>query len=301
MHKLKLSVIMFCALILISASSSKAQEFSKIQVDSVKISDRIHILKGAGGNVGVFAGKDFVLMIDASYAPLTDRIKAAIGAISDRPVKFVVITHWHQDHTGGNENLAREGAFIVSHKNVRRRLGSEQFMSFFGRTLAPLPAPALPAITFEQELSFHLDGEDISIVHLQPAHTDGDVVIHFRQVNVIHTGDIFFNGTYPFIDLSAGGSIDGVISAVRQILSLCNEKTGIIPGHGPLSDKAGLETYLNMLITARDRIAREIGKGKSIDAVIAAQPLHDFDSLWGKGFLKPEQFIKITYDSLIIK
>jgi len=301
-NRVKLTVVLFfIVLLLLTGSPSEGQDFSKIQIETIKVSGNTYMLTGAGGNIGISAGKDCVFMIDASYAPLTRKIKAAIGTISSISPKFVVITHWHQDHAGGNENLAREEAILVAHENVRKRLGSEQFVEFFNRKVPPVPDSALPTITFTQDVSFYLNGDDIFIFHVAPAHSDGDAIVHFRKSNVIHTGDIYFNGLYPFIDLSAGGSVDGVIAAVKQLISLCDNNTKIIPGHGPLSDKIGLESYLKMLVTIRDRIANETKAGKTLDEVIASKPTHDFDRLWGKGFLKSDQFVKIVYDSLIKK
>jgi len=301
-NRMKLAAVtLFAVLFLLSGSYSEGQDFSSVQVEAIKVSGNVYMLTGAGGNIGISAGKDCVFMIDASYAPLTEKIKAAIRTFSPKPTKFVVTTHWHQDHTGGNENLSREGAIMVAHENVRKRLGSEQFVGFFNRKIPPMAESALPIITFSQDISFHLNGDDIFIFHVAPAHTDGDAIVHFRQSGVIHTGDIYFNGLYPFIDLSAGGSVDGVIAAVKQLISLCGNNTKVIPGHGPLSDKAGLEAYLKMLVTIRDRIANEIKAGKTLDEVIASKPTRDFDPIWGKGFLKPEQFVKIVYDSLVKK
>lgn len=301
-NRTKLAVVpVFVALFLLAGSYSEGQDFSRVQVDAIKVSGNVYMLTGAGGNIGISAGKDCVFMIDASYAPLTGKIKAAIGTFSSKPPKFVVTTHWHQDHSGGNENLAREGSILVAHENVRKRLGSEQFVEFLNRKIPPMPESALPMITFNQDISFHLNEDDIFIFHVAPAHTDGDAIAHFKPSGVIHTGDLYFNGLYPFIDLSAGGSMDGVIAAIRKVIDLCGNNTKVIPGHGPLSDKAGLEAYLKMLVTIRDRIANEIKSGKTLDEVIASRPTRDFDPIWGKGFLKPEQFVKIVYDSLVKK
>jgi len=238
-------------------------------------------------------------MIDTSYAPLTDKIKAAIATFSDKPVHFMVNTHWHQDHTGGNENFAKSGAILVAQENVRKRLSSAQYIPFLKKTISPLPASALPIITFNEHVTFHLNGDEIYIFHIENVHTDGDAIVHFRNSNVIHMGDIYFNGMYPFIDLSAGGSINGMITAVERVLTLCNDNTKIIPGHGPLSEKTGLEAYRKMLVAVRDRVNREIKAGKNLDAIIASRPTRDFDQAWGNGFMKPDLFVRIIYDSLV--
>lgn len=278
---------------------SATQDFANVQIQTEKVADNVFMLIGAGGNIGVSAGQDCVFMIDTSYAPLADKIKAAVAAVSGKPIKYVVNTHWHQDHVGGNENFVKAGATVVAHENVRKRVSTEQFVKLLNKTVPPLPESALPVITFSQNVTFYLNGNEIFVFHIARAHSDGDAIVHFKKSNVIHMGDIYFNGTYPFIDLSAGGSINGMIAAVKRILLLCDQNTKVIPGHGHLSNKAELEEYLKMLVTVRDRIAREIKAGKPLDAVIASQPTRDRDRTWGKGFMKPEQFVKIVYDSLV--
>ena len=277
---------------------SATQDFANVQIQTEKVADNIFMLIGAGGNLGVSAGKDCVFMIDTSYAPLTSKIKAAIATISGKSIQYVVNTHWHQDHTGGNENFVKAGAVVVAHENVRKRLSTGQFIEFLNKTIPPLPESALPVITFSQDVTFHLNGNEIFIFHIERAHTDGDAIVHFKKSNVIHMGDIYFNGTYPFIDLSAGGSINGMIAAVKRILLLCDQDTKVMPGHGHLSNKAELQEYLKMLVAVRDRISSELRAGQPLAAVIASQPTRDLDPVWGKGFMKPEQFVTIVYESL---
>ncbi|MGZ6291983.1 MAG: MBL fold metallo-hydrolase [Syntrophales bacterium] len=277
---------------------SASQDFTNVQIQTEKVADNVYMLVGAGGNIGISAGKDCVFMIDTSYAPLADRIKAAIATVSDKPIQYVVNTHWHQDHVGGNEYFAKAGATVVAHDNVRKRVSTEQVVKILNRTVPPLPDPALPVITFSRSVTFYLNGNEIYILNIARAHTDGDAIVHFRKSNVIHMGDIYFNGMYPFIDLSAGGSMNGMIRAVKNILLLCDRDTKVIPGHGHLSNKTELEEYLKMLVDVRDRISREIKAGKPLDSVIASQPTRDFDPVWGKGFMKPEQFVTIVYESL---
>jgi len=276
----------------------QTQDFANVQIQTEKVADNIFMLTGAGGNIGLSAGKDCVFMIDTSYAPLADKIKAAIASVSGKPIRYVVNTHWHQDHVGGNESFVKAGATVVAHENVRKRVRTEQFVKLLNKSVPPLPESALPVITFSQSVTFYLNGNEIFIFNIRRAHTDGDAVVHFKKSNVIHMGDIYFNGVYPFIDLSAGGSINGMIAAVKRILLLCDQNTKVIPGHGHLSNKAELEEYLKMLVAVRDRISREIKAGKPVDAVIATQPTRDLDPVWGKGFMKPEQFVKIVYESL---
>jgi len=210
----------------------------------------------------------------------------------------VVNTHWHGDHTGGNENLGKAGALLVAHENVRKRMSTEQFMGALGRKVEPSPEGALPVVTFTDAVTFHWNGDEIRAYHVPPAHTDGDVIIHFAKADVVHMGDVFFNGGYPFIDTSSGGRIDGVIAAAERVLGGIGEKTRLIPGHGPVGTKADLQAYRDGLKTLRDRIAKLKAEGKTRDQAIAAKPTADYDAKWGTGFMKGDTFTGLVYDSL---
>jgi glyoxylase-like metal-dependent hydrolase (beta-lactamase superfamily II) len=256
------------------------------------------MLTGSGGNLAVSVGQDGVFLVDDQYAPLTEKILAAIRSISDVPVRFVINTHWHGDHVGGNENIGQAGALILAHDNVRKRMSVEQFMEAFDRTVPAAPEAALPVVTFSEAVTFHINGGELHAFHVDSAHTDGDAMIHFRDVNVIHMGDVYFNGLYPFVDFSAGGSIDGIIAATKKVLEIVDDETRIIPGHGPLSNKVELEAYLDMLVGVRDAIRERIAMGLDRDAVIAAEPTARWDEAWGAGWLTPEQFVGIVYSDL---
>jgi glyoxylase-like metal-dependent hydrolase (beta-lactamase superfamily II) len=256
------------------------------------------MLQGAGGNIGACVGEDGVFLIDDQFAPLTEKIRAAISKISKREIRFLINTHWHYDHVGGNEKLGEAGTVILAHDNVRYRLSTEQFIRFFNKKIPPYPKAALPIITFSKDLTFHLNGEEIYFFHVKHAHTDGDAVVYFKRSNVIHTGDIYFAGYYPFIDLSSGGAVDGMIEATRHILSIIDDKTKIIPGHGPMSSKADFFAYLEMLVTIRARMEKHIQSGKTLADIQALAPSKEFDSAWGDGFLSPEKFVQILYDDL---
>jgi glyoxylase-like metal-dependent hydrolase (beta-lactamase superfamily II) len=284
--------------VLLLAAPLVAQEFDDVQIKTEKISDGIYMLIGRGGNIALSVGEESTFMVDDQYAPLTEKIRAAVAGVSELPVEFVINTHWHGDHTGGNEKLGEAGAIIVAHENVRKRLSTEQFMKFFDRTVPPMPKAALPVITFTRDVKFHLNGEEIDIFHVAAAHTDGDAIVHFKKANVIHMGDVFFNGSYPFIDLSAGGSIDGVIAAVDSVLPMIDDDTKIIPGHGPLTDKVGALAYRRMLAGVRERIAALVDAGTSLEEVIASNPTAEFDEEWGQGFMKPDKFTEIVYTSI---
>ncbi|MEO8587307.1 MAG: MBL fold metallo-hydrolase [Acidobacteriota bacterium] len=275
--------------------ASAQQDFSKVEIKAEKLTDGIWMLTGAGGNIGVSAGPDGVFLVDDQYAPLTDKIKAAVKTVSDRPIRFVLNTHWHGDHVGGNESLGKDGAVLVAHDNVRKRMSKDQFIKLFDRTVPASPAAALPLVTFAESLSFHLNGEDVDAVHVPPAHTDGDVVVFFRKANVIHGGDTIFNGMYPVVDLSSGGSVDGMIGAADRILAVADASTKIIPGHGPLATKADVKAYRDMLAASRDAVAPLVKAGKTIDEVKAAKPTSALDEKWGKGFIKPDVWTTVLY------
>jgi cyclase len=239
---------------LAAAPAAAQQDFSQVEIKADKVAEGVYMLTGRGGNIGLSVGKSGALMVDGQYRQLSAKILAAVKAITPEPLRIVANTHWHSDHVDGNENLGRAGALLVAHENVRRRMSSEQFMGIFGRKVPPSPEGALPVVTFTDAVTFHWNGDEIHVFHVDPAHTDGDAVVHFVKADVIHMGDLFFNGGYPFIDTSSGGRIDGVIAAADKVLALAGADTRIIPGHGPLATKADLQSYRDTLSTLRGRI-----------------------------------------------
>src|SRR5574341_1193442 len=257
-------LLVSCALLGAPAAPLAAQQnFDTVKVTTVPVAPGVAMLQGLGGNIGVAVGPDGVFLIDDQYAPLTEKITAAIRALSPAPIRFLINTHWHGDHTGGNENLGRAGVLIVAHENVRRRMSVEQFIAAFNSRTPPAPAAALPVVTFTDTVTVYLNGDSVVVFHVAPAHTDGDAIIYFRHANVIHAGDTYFNGRYPFIDVSSGGSVDGMVAAADRMLALANAETKIIPGHGPLSNRAELQAYRDMLATVRDRVRRAIAAGQT--------------------------------------
>jgi glyoxylase-like metal-dependent hydrolase (beta-lactamase superfamily II) len=277
---------------------SAQQDFSKVEIKAERLADSVYMLVGSGGNLGLSVGNDAVFLIDDQYAPLTPKIQAAVATITKKPVQFVLNTHWHGDHTGGNERFAEAGALIVAHDNVRKRMSSEQFLDFFKMRVERSPQAALPLVTFSADVTFHINGDEVFAFHCPAAHTDGDAIVHFRRADVMHMGDIFFNGFYPFIDASSGGSADGVIAAVDRALALATDKTRIIPGHGPLATKADLKVYRDMVATVQGRVRSQLAAGKSVQEIVDSKPTKEFDEKWGNGFIKPDSWVTMLATAL---
>ena len=297
-YRLYCKLLVFLTILVCSGVQAQEDQFAGVEIKTEQVAPGIYMLVGAGGNIGVSVGEDGVFMVDDQFAPLTGRITAAVAALSDQPIRFVINTHWHYDHTGGNENLGEQGALIVAHDNVYARMSRDTEIAAFNQVVPASPKGALPVITFNDNVTFRLNGEEIRAVHYRNSHTDGDSVIHFVNANVIHTGDIWFNGFYPFIDVSSGGSIDGVIGSIRRLIDLADDATRIIPGHGPLGEKQGLQGYLAMLETVRDRMNNLIAEGKSPEQILELKPNADYDDAMGKGFINPETFLQILYSDL---
>jgi len=288
----------FLSLSLFASATSADDSFDSVEIQTIKAADGIYMLTGKGGNIGLSTGTDGVFLIDDQFAPLTDKILAAITQVSDKPVKFVLNTHWHPDHTGGNENLGSSGTVIIAHDNVRKRLSVDNFIELFNMQSPAMATAGLPVITFGDAVTFHLNGEEILVRHMVSAHTDGDAIVHFKQANVIHAGDTYFSGMYPFIDGNSGGSNDGYIKAVDQVLALADDKTVIIPGHGPISNKQELTAWRDMLKTIIDRIRAMVRENASLQQVQAGMPTRAFDEKYGGGFFNNETFVKMLYQNM---
>ena len=279
---------------LLAAAPAAAQDFSRVEIVTTRLSETTYMMAGAGGNLGLSIGEDAVFVIDDQYAPLSDRILQAIARLTPKPVRFVVNTHWHGDHTGGNENFGKAGAILVAHDNVRRRLSTEQFNEFMRRTTPPSPKGAWPVVTFPAAITFHLNGDEMRVTHVPRAHTDGDAIVHFLKSDVIHMGDVFWNGLYPFIDTASGGSVDGTIAACDRALAIATDGTKIIPGHGPLSNREGLKAYRDMLAAIAARVRALLDAGKTVEEIVAAKVTAEHDEKWGKGFLPPARFAELV-------
>ena len=263
MHTFKTMLIVFFLGTTITGFSQRQE----VQIKTTKITEQFYMLVGQGGNIGIFIGDDAVFMIDDQFAPLTPKILEAIKKITPKKVSYLINTHWHGDHSGGNENMAKEGALIFAHDNVRKRMSKESTRR--GRTIPASPKEALPVITFDKDISFHINGDDVLATHIHNAHTDGDALIYFANNNVLHTGDSYFQKGFPYIDLTSGGSIDGYIEGIEKMILLIDDETKVVPGHGEVSSKAELKTYLEMLNILKSRVLAEIKKGKTLEEVKA--------------------------------
>ena len=287
-----LAILALCAC---GAPLAAQQGLDTVQVRSTALARNLYMLTGAGGNIGLAVGDDAVFVVDDQFAPLTPKILAAIAAITNKPVRFVVNTHWHFDHTGGNENMGRAGAILVAHENVRKRMSTGQFIEALNRH-EPAAAPgALPAITFTDGVTFHINDDSLVVTHASPAHTDGDAIVHFMKANVVHMGDVFNNTGLPFIDRSSGGTSLGVVAAADLVYGMTNAQTRIIPGHGQITDRARLKAWRDAIYAVRERVSREVKAGKTIDAVLAMKVSVEYETEWKGGH---ERFIRAVYDEL---
>ena len=280
----------------LAAPGQAQQDFSKVEVKAENLAPGVSVLFGAGGNIGVSHGEDGTVLIDDQFAPLTPKIQAAVAALGASPVKFLINTHWHGDHSGGNENFGKAGAVIMAHDNVRVRMASDQ-KTPFGEVKAS-PKVALPVITYAEGLKLHLNGEEVRVISVPPAHTDGDSIVHWTKSNVIHMGDLFFHKmSFPFVDRSSGGDVRGVISAADKVLAMADDNTKIIPGHGAVASKADLKAYRDMLVTIVGKVEAAVKAGRSLEEVKAMKPADGF-GVNPSGFITADRFTQVGYGTL---
>ena len=301
---LSYTILVLCMLFLLdNVPSSQAQKFKDVEIIVNQLDNNgTYMLVGKGGNIGLSVGDDGVLLIDSQFKQLTDKILSAINnRITDKSVKFLINTHWHQDHSGGNENFVKKGAIIIAHENVRERLNAEQFVDFLNKTFEASPLNALPTITYKDSITFYFNEDKIDVYHLPNAHTDGDSIIYFNKRNIIHTGDIYVNGRYPFIDHSSGGSIDGIITGIEKIISIIDNETKIIPGHGLLSNLGELQDYLIMLKDIRQQVLTMVNNGATLNEIIKSDITSKYDNLYSDSFINSEDFLGFVYNDIIYK
>ena len=272
-------------------------DFSKVEIKTTKISDTFYTLEGQGGTIGVLVGADGIFMVDSQFAPLSQKIAAAIHQISDKPVRFMVNTHVHGDHTGGNENFAKMGATIFSRDELRWRLAHPS-PAANGAPGVPAPAVALPVVTYEGPVTIHMDGEDVHLIPIHRAHTDGDTLVYFPSNDVLMTGDYFRSIQYPNIDRVNGGSLDGMLEGLGVTIGMAGPKTKIIPGHGPTVDRTALTAHRDMILVVRDKVAALVQQGKTVDEVLAAKPTSDYDAIVPNSSTTSERFVRQLYAEL---
>lgn len=301
MKSARVLFVLICVVCLGLAGWAGAQDFGKVQIKSIQVANGVYMLYGEsstdvylGGNMAVLAGGEGCLLVDSQFGEVHEKIKAAIAEFCHGPIRFVLNTHGHYDHALGNEMFRKEGAVIIAHENARKRMMTEQIHEIIDEKTLPYPPAALPEVTFAETLNLHFNGEDIQAIHIDKAHSDNDVIYLFRQANVIHTGCLFFSGGYPYIDIRNGGSLNGIIAGVDKILGISDEKTKLIPGHGPLSDRNRLQAYRAMLVTVRDRVMKMIKEGKKLDDVVASKPTADLDKDWQMGVCMPADWFMLN-------
>lgn len=287
-------------LALFVAASVQAQQqtdFSKVEIKTTRLADDFYTLEGQGGTISVLTGPDGVLLVDAQFAPLTEKLVAAIRKVSDKPIRFLVNTHVHGDHTGGNENFARLGATIFSRDPLRSRLEHPN-PSANGTPARPAPALALPVVTYDGPVTFHLNGESVNLFPVRNAHTDGDTLVRFAKHDILAVGDYFRTVGYPLVDLNSGGSLQGLIDGLGATIGRAGPNTRIIPGHGPITDRNGLIAQRDLLLAIRDKVAPLVAQGKTVEEVLAAKPTAEFDGRVPQGEQTAERFIKWLYAEL---
>jgi len=291
---MKLRLFLLAGVLLMAASviAQNAQDFSKVEIKTTKLTDKFYTLEGQGGTIGALVGPDGVFLVDTQFAPLTEKIVAAVKKISSSPIKFVVNTHVHGDHTGGNENFGKMGAVIFSRDQLRARLARPT------GNAQPAPAAALPVVTYDGPVTIHMNGEDVQLIPIRSAHTDGDTLVRFPGLDVLMTGDYYRSVGYPNIDRANGGTLNGMLEGLGRTIGLAGPNTKIIPGHGPTVDRAAVTAHRDMILGIRDRVAGMVKQGKTAQDIIAAKPTADYDSKIEQAAMTSERFINQLYAEL---
>jgi cyclase len=281
-----------------TASAQQPQDFSAVEIMTTKITDSFYALDGQGGRIGVLTGPDGLFVVDSQFAPLTDKIVAAIKKVSDRPVRFLVNTHVHGDHTGGNENFAKMGVTILARPMLRMRLMQPSAPAGGGAAPAPAPAGALPVLTYDSPITLYMNGETIELTPLPVAHTDGDTAVRFPRNNVLMTGDVYRSVGFPNIDRANGGSLKGIVDSLNKLVDLAGPSTKVLPGHGPIVDRAAIVAHRDMAVAVRDRVAKMIQEGRTQEQIVAAKPTKDYDEKVGNAAQSADRFVGQLYAEL---
>jgi glyoxylase-like metal-dependent hydrolase (beta-lactamase superfamily II) len=295
--KTKMISVLACALVL-GAPALAQQDFSSVQIQTSQVAEDLYLLVGQGGNIALSTGDDGAFIVDTQFAPLSEKIQAAVTAAGGGTVEFVVNTHWHGDHSGGNVNFGGAGATIMAHDNVQVRMSTDQVSGLSGEAIPASPPAAIPVVTYPSRMTFHWNGDTVDLIHIPNAHTDGDTVVHFTNLNAFHMGDTYVNGGYPFVDVGSAGTLDGIIAAGEKVLSLSDAGTKIIPGHGALATPEDLRAWIETLATIRDRLKALIDQERTEDEVVAANPTSEWNATLGAGFMNGETFTRLAYQGM---
>jgi cyclase len=294
-----MKILIACCFAVVSADSLAQRDFSQVEITTHRLADNLYYLAGAGGNIGVSVGEDGVFLIDDQFAPLTEKILAAIGVVTDQPVRFLLNTHHHGDHTGGNQNLGKAGVVIVAHENVRALLKNGLTSGDLDRLLTADQRAGLPVVTYTDSVRFHLNGENIHAFHIGPGHTNADSFVHFQNANVIHTGDVFRTTGYPYVDGNSSGSFLGIVAGYEMLLEISNADTVFVPGHGVPSSQNDVREQLDMLYTIRDRVKAGIDDGLSLERIQSGNPTAEYDARWNGGKIKAPDLVAVIYNELL--
>jgi len=284
----------------LAATPQQPPQF-RMELETHRLTNDIYLIEGAGSNVAVFVWDDGVLLIDDKLARVSPQMRSAIAAITPKPIRFIVNTHWHRDHSGGNEALAGEGAIVVAHDNVRRRMSVDSFIEVFNLKVPRSPLQALPIVTFTRDVTFHLGGEEISVIHPDPAHTDGDSFVRFPRANIVHLGDCYLNGSFPVIDYSSGGTFPGTIAAIDTALRMVDAGTRIIPGHGPVATEQDLRQWRDMLVTINERVKKGVAAGLSLEQIKAQNPTKEWDAKLPHSFVTSDHVVEEVHRAAVAK
>jgi cyclase len=300
MKNLLLAALLFavpaCAQVRVADGFST--DWANLKVESRELAPHLYLLHGSGGNTVASIGIDGVLLVDPSFAQVAPKLKEALHEMGMAPVRYVIDTHYHSDHSGGNGAFSKYGAVVIAQENCRARMMETQHSAFWGSTTLPSSTVELPTLTYDRRLTLEFNGEEITAVHSQPSHTDGDTIVYFHKANVVHMGDIFVNSLFPYIDVGVGGRVDGYLPVIDEVLAIIDDRTQVVPGHGPVATKQQLRAYREMIQTVRDRVAGGIAAGKTLEETMASHPTKEFDAQDATNRVDGNGFVAMVYQSL---